>query len=231
MRWWPCPRFPHTVAGLHCLFDRLSEASQNFYVRISIPKAEVMTRSLRPLPFVESNSRHLINSGIWVPPCAAISRLMLRSTKDRLCLNHNGQAKREKLGQQQPSHPQKNSSLLYQCFVLTPVHFQDLNNLYVTGKTLNFFRLHYEVYGNPLAAQSGQLLSASQTWASEGVCRGSMCPTDFEIWYFPINFLVEKCFSLGFKLEKWNFSTVSPPLEKYFWPPPVKIHHWPQGRN
>ena len=31
-------------------------------------------------------------------------------------------------------------------------------------------------------------------------------PVDFRIWHFPINFFVKKCFSLRFKLVKWNFT-------------------------
>ena len=37
----------------------------------------------------------------------------------------------------------------------------------------------------------------------------------FEIWYFPINFSVEKCFSPSFELVKWNFTAVAP-LGKMF---------------
>jgi len=39
-------------------------------------------------------------------------------------------------------------------------------------------------------------------------------PLDFEIWYFPVNFLVEKCLSVSFKLVKVSFTTVGPLLEK-----------------
>jgi len=51
-------------------------------------------------------------------------------------------------------------------------------------------------------------------------------PQGFQIWYFSISFLVEKCFLLVSNWAKWNFITVPPP-QKCFWPPPGKIHYWP----
>jgi len=48
-----------------------------------------------------------------------------------------------------------------------------------------------------------------------GVGRG-LYLLDFETWYFYINFLVEKRFSVSFETVKWNFVTVDPSLEKWF---------------
>jgi len=56
---------------------------------------------------------------------------------------------------------------------------------------------------------------------------GDLGSPDFEIWNFPINVSAEKCFSLSFELLKCNFSTVGPPLENCFQPPPGKIHCCP----
>jgi len=56
-------------------------------------------------------------------------------------------------------------------------------------------------------------------------------PLDFEIWYFPINFLVEKCLFVSYKLVKVNFTTVDPLLEKCVWSPPGKIQYCPPWKN
>ena len=39
---------------------------------------------------------------------------------------------------------------------------------------------------------------------------------DYEIWYFPIDFLVEKLFSPSFWLVKCNFTTVGHPWRNAF---------------
>jgi len=60
---------------------------------------------------------------------------------------------------------------------------------------------------------------------------------DFEIWYFPINFLVEKLFSFQFRIGKMKFPIIvspgkilRPPLEKSTISPlekdPSKVHAW-----
>ena len=50
-------------------------------------------------------------------------------------------------------------------------------------------------------------------------CRADKPLLDFEIWCFPINVLVEKYFSLSFKLIKWNFTTIGHPWKMLL--PPV----------
>ena len=59
-----------------------------------------------------------------------------------------------------------------------------------------------------------------------GVERGWQRPLDFENWYFTINFLVEKCFSLSFGMGKMNFYHFFPP-GRILLSTPGKIHHWP----
>jgi len=48
-----------------------------------------------------------------------------------------------------------------------------------------------------------------------GVGRGKV-PLDFEIWYFAIEFLVEKCFSVGFHVGKMKFRHCCPPWKIAF---------------
>jgi len=58
--------------------------------------------------------------------------------------------------------------------------------------------------------------------------QGGLAPLKFEISYFLVKFLVEKCFSLSFKLLKLNFTTIGP-LEKstvdLFWKNPSESHN------
>jgi len=56
-------------------------------------------------------------------------------------------------------------------------------------------------------------ISQASMLPTMGVGRGGqgLSSLDFQIWYFPINILVEKCISLSFELLKWNFTTVVPP--------------------
>lgn len=58
-----------------------------------------------------------------------------------------------------------------------------------------------------LHAASVTLLSCSFS-ASGG---GRLDHSVFWIWYFRINVLVDKCFSLSFRLANWNFTTRPPP--------------------
>jgi len=62
---------------------------------------------------------------------------------------------------------------------------------------------------------------------------GGTDPFDFEIWYFPINLLLEKCFSLTLELANWDFTTV-PPLEKILPTPMAAVslkQNWTEKRT
>jgi len=80
-------------------------------------------------------------------------------------------------------------------------------------------RRHCEVYKN-IRGDSSNLYMALYVlnqWSScllgmrVGKETGGKAPLDFEIWWFPINFLIEKCFSLSCQLVKRNFATVATP--------------------
>jgi len=59
----------------------------------------------------------------------------------------------------------------------------------------------------------------------KGVVKGILAPLDFETWYFPITFLVEKFCPLSFELVNWSFTTFPP--GKILFATPGKIHYRP----
>ena len=65
--------------------------------------------------------------------------------------------------------------------------------------------------------------SPLRAWASEGRGRESLGPLDFEIWYFAINALVEKCFSLNFGIGKTTFHHCPPPVLEKILSTPVTL--------
>ena len=72
----------------------------------------------------------------------------------------------------------------------------------------------------PVIATSLQPPSTKDVYMGPGRGLG----LDFELWYFYINFLVEKRLSVGFKLVKWNSTTVTP-LEKCLSSASGNIHY------
>jgi len=114
------------------------------------------------------------------------------------------------------NHWMKNSKFLkqhsYSCF---SAQFYQISSI---SRALFFSTLHLKV----IAAHGRR----------KGVAGRGQPPLDFEIWRFPTDFLVEKCFSPSFELVTWNLTTLDPlwknhlathwkipllpPLAKYF---------------
>jgi len=75
----------------------------------------------------------------------------------------------------------------------------------------------------PSDAKSKSTDPCHGTLNSMGI-RRRFSPLDFEIWYFLIHILLEKCVSLCYELVKWHFTTVTP-LEKIL-AKPMLIVEW-----